>query len=234
MNIKRLLTITGLCLGGILHAQENEDYVVTMERDTIFGKITSVTDKKLKIKTATTKRTFRPNEVFRAMDNKKVYAPSRVEYGLERVPGIEPKLYHFSERKATKPPTFAEVITDGEIVLYYFIKTSTAMAPAGFAGGQHMPGMFFTSNQKNYFAIKKSTGDAIEIKKSGFYLFGNMSKKKIAINLAKLIEDEAEWMKKFEEEDSLNLDRFIEYIEGYNKLRKAKGHDPERYDFQIF
>lgn len=230
-----MITIAGLCLAGMLHAQENRDYVVTMERDTVFGEITSVKDGKLKMKMVDGKRTFRPGEVYRAFYGEETYAPSYIENGLERVPGVKPNLYRISTRKTKRPPTFAEVIADGEIVLYYFKKTrSGPIMAVPYAGAVPTAGMSFPSSQKNYFALKKSTGEAIEIRKSGFYILGNMSKKKIAINLAKLIEDEPEWMKKFEEEDKLDLARFIEYIEGYNKLRQEKGNDPKRYDFQIF
>ena len=238
MNIKSLLTVLGLCLTSLLYAQKEQDYVITMKGDTIVGEISSVKPKKLSIKTATSKMSFKANEVFKVRDSKKqkLYMPSRVgiQGGLERVRGTELDIYHLSKRKANKLPLITEVITDGEIIIYLFEQSSAPMfyGGGGAVGGAGM--MVGGGSKSTYFAMKKSTGEIVEIKKSGFVIETNKLKKKTTRDMAKLLEDEPEWLQQFEKEEKLNFDRFVDYVIGYNELRAARGFDVKRYNFQVF
>ena len=162
--------------------------------------------------------------------------PSRVgiQGGLERVRGTELDIYHLSKRKANKLPLITEVITDGEIIIYLFEQSSAPMfyGGGGAVGGAGM--MVGGGSKSTYFAMKKSTGEIVEIKKSGFVIETNKLKKKTTRDMAKLLEDEPEWLQQFEKEEKLNFDRFVDYVIGYNELRAARGFDVKRYNFQVF
>lgn len=241
MNIKILLTISGLCLASVLYAQRKQDYVITMKGDTIVGKITSVKPKKLAIKTATSKMSFKVEEIYIASDNRKQkqYAPSRLgaAHALERIPDIEPEVYRISAKTKTKRPLFAEVIIDGEIAIYSFERS---YGYAGNFGAGGVGGVGFSAAPAGgfthtfYFAIKKSTGEIIKIKKSGIVIDTGKLKKKTVRDMAKLLEDEPEWLQRFEKEEKLSFDRLVDYIIGYNELRAARGYDAGRYNFQVF
>src|SRR5690606_30839367 len=107
-------------------------------------------------------------------------------------------------------------ITDGEIAIYLFAQSTGPMFHgAGGAGGA---GMVVGGGTKlTYFVIKKSTGEVVEIKKSGFIIETNKLKKKSVRAIAQLIGDESEWLQRFEKEEKLNFDRFVDYIIGYNE-----------------
>ncbi|MDR2275209.1 MAG: hypothetical protein LBF27_30135 [Sphingobacterium sp.] len=210
-----------------MHAQvieKDKDYLILMNADTLYGKISSVKDRKLKFENLQKEKlTFTPDQVYRAywQAKKKVYAPSYVENGLEPVPGTSPQTYQV--RKAPElEATFAEVLVDGEIMAYFvselhFGGSGGMMIGSGGAGP--MIGVGF-SKSKYAYALKKATGEVIEINSNANGLFSN-NKKKRTVTLGRLINDEPELFAEFEKEQKYNYDVFIKYIMRYNELQRA-------------
>ncbi|WP_394676651.1 hypothetical protein [uncultured Sphingobacterium sp.] len=209
------------------HAQEvakNLDYLVLMNADTLYGKISSVKDQKLKFENQQKEKlTFEPGDIYRVywQSKKKVYAPSYVEDGLEAVPGTSPKMYRI-QKGLNQNPTFAEVLADGEIIAYYVSETKVS-GGAGIAigGGAGTMGNIMVNKYKHAYALKKSTGEVIEINSNHNGWFSDVKKKRPII-FAKLINDEPELFAEFENEKKYDYDLFIKYIMRYNELQKAK------------
>ena len=203
---------------------KNLDYVVLMNADTLYGKISSIKDHKLKFENQQKEKlTFEPGDVYRAywQSKKKVYAPSYVEDGLEVVPGTSPKMYRI-QKGLSQDPTFAEVLADGEIIAYYVSETKVG-GGAGIAigGGGGTMGSIMVNKYKHAYALKKTTGEVIEINSNHNGLFSDVKKKR-PITFGKLINDEPELFAEFENEKKYDYDLFIKYIMRYNELQKAK------------
>lgn len=212
----------------VIHAQvteTNSDYLVLMNADTLYGKISSVKDRKLKFESLQKEKlTFTPDQVFRAYwkSKKKVYAPSYVENGLEPVPGTSPQTYQIRKTPDLEP-TFAEVLVDGEIMAYYVSELhfgGSGGMMIGSGGAAPMIGVGFTKSKYAY-ALKKATGEVIEINSNSSGLFSG-SKKKRTLTLGRLINDEPELFAEFEKEQKYNYDIFIKYIMRYNELQRSK------------
>lgn len=221
-----------------LRAQDKQkpmDYLVLMNADTVYGKISSVKDHKLKFEDQQhQKLTFAPDQVYRAYweSKKKVYAPSFVENGLEPVPGTSPQTYQIAKSYDVEP-TFAEVLVDGEIMAYYVSELHFGGGGGmmiGTGGTGPMIGIGF-SKSKYAYALKKATGEVIEINSNTNGLFSN-SKKKRTLTLGRLINDEPELFAEFEKEQKYNYDVFIRYIMKYNDLQRAK--DPSSESAGLF
>lgn len=211
-----------------LQAQDKQkpmDYLVLMNADTVYGKISSVKDHKLKFEDQQNQKLiFTPDQVYRAYweTKKKVYAPSFVENGLEPVPGTSPQTYQITKAYDAEP-TFAEVLVDGEIMAYYVSELHFGGGGGmmiGTGGAGPMIGIGF-SKSKYAYAVKKATGEVIEINSNTNGLFSN-SKKKRTLTLGRLINDEPELFAAFEKEQKYNYDVFIRYIIKYNELQRAK------------
>jgi hypothetical protein len=210
------------------HAQEvakKLDYLVLMNADTLYGKISSIKDHKLKFENQQKEKlTFTPGQVFRAYweSKRKVYAPSYVENGLEPVQGTSPQVFQIG-RYYTEEPTFAEVLVDGEIMVYYVSNLNLGGGGGmmfGTGGGGTMLSIG-VSKSKYAYALKKSTGEVIEINSNTNGLFSN-SKKKRTIALGRLINDEPELFAEFENEKKYDYDLFIKYVMRYNELQLSK------------
>jgi hypothetical protein len=119
-------------------------------------------------------------------------------------------------------PTFAEVLADGEIIAYYVSETKVS-GGAGIAigGGAGTMGNIMVNKYKHAYALKKSTGEVIEINSNHNGWFSDVKKKRPII-FAKLINDEPELFAEFENEKKYDYDLFIKYIMRYNELQKAK------------
>lgn len=218
-----------MCLLTSTKAQKNEqkeDWLVLMNADTLYGKITSVKDRRLKFENEhKEKLTFTPDQVFRAywQSKKKVYAPSYVENGLEAVPGTSPQVYQI-RRDYDLEPTFAEVLVDGEIMAYYVSELNFGGEGGmmiGSGGAFPMVGLSINKSKRAY-ALKKATGEVIEISNNTNGLFSG-SKKKRTITFGKLINDEPVLFAEFEKEQKYNYDVFIKYLMRYNELQDRKG-----------
>jgi len=212
----------------VVNGQVNEkkaDYLVLMNADTLYGKISSVKDRKLKFENLQKEKlTFTPDQVFRAywQSKKKVYAPSYVENGLDPVPGTSPQIYQVRKAQDLEP-TFAEVLVDGEIMAYYVSELhfgGSGGMMIGSGGAAPMIGVGFTKSKYAY-ALKKATGEVIEINSNSSGLFSG-NKKKRTLTLGRLINDEPELFAEFEKEQKYNYDVFIRYIMRYNELQRAK------------
>jgi len=212
----------------IVRAQEtakDQDYLVLMNADTIYGKISSIKDHRLKFENQQKEKlTFQPGDVYRAylQSKRKVYAPSYVENGLEVVPGTSPEMYRI-QKGLGEGPAFAEVLVDGEIMVYYVSNLNLGGGGGmmfGTGGGGSMLSVGI-SKSKYAYALKKSTGEVIEINSNTNGFFSN-SKKRHTIALGRLINDEPELFAEFENEKKYDYDLFIKYIMRYNELQKAK------------
>lgn len=201
------------------------DYLILMNADTLYGKITSVKDRKLKFENQQKEKlTFTPDQVYRAyrQTKKKVYAPSYVEKGLEPVPGTSPQTYRVRMANDIEA-TFAEVLVDGEIMAYFISELhfgGSGGMMIGSGGAAPMIGVGFTKSKYAY-ALKKATGEVIEINSNSNGLFSN-NKKKRTLTLGRLINDEPELFAEFEKEQKYNYDVFVKYIVRYNELQRAK------------
>ena len=227
-NFKTVCFSFFLLSSTVIHAQvteTNSDYLVLMNADTLYGKISSVKDRKLKFESLQKEKlTFTPDQVFRAYwkSKKKVYAPSYVENGLEPVPGTSPQTYQIRKTPDLEP-TFAEVLVDGEIMAYYVSELhfgGSGGMMIGSGGAAPMIGVGFTKSKYAY-ALKKATGEVIEINSNSSGLFSG-SKKKRTLTLGRLINDEPELFAEFEKEQKYNYDIFIKYIMRYNELQRSK------------
>lgn len=227
-NFRIVFFLFFLCSSAVVQAQKDEknvDYLVLMNADTLYGKISSVKDRKLKFETLQKEKlTFTPDQVFRAywQSKKKVYAPSYVENGLDPVPGTSPQTYQVRKAQDLEP-TFAEVLVDGEIMAYFVSELhfgGSGGMMIGSGGAAPMIGVGFTKSKYAY-ALKKATGEVIEINSNSSGLFSGNKKKRI-LTLGRLINDEPELFAEFEKEQKYNYDVFIKYIMRYNELQRAK------------
>lgn len=227
-NFRIVFFLFFLCSSAVVQAQKDEknvDYLVLMNADTLYGKISSVKDRKLKFENLQKEKlTFTPDQVFRAywQSKKKVYAPSYVENGLDPVPGTSPQTYQVRKAQDLEP-TFAEVLVDGEIMAYFVSELhfgGSGGMMIGSGGAAPMIGVGFTKSKYAY-ALKKATGEVIEINSNSSGLFSGNKKKRI-LTLGRLINDEPELFAEFEKEQKYNYDVFIKYIMKYNELQRAK------------
>ncbi|MNE12487.1 hypothetical protein D3C87_998770 [compost metagenome] len=227
-NFRIVFFLFFLCSSAVVQAQKDEknvDYLILMNADTLYGKISSVKDRKLKFETLQKEKlTFTPDQVFRAywQSKKKVYAPSYVENGLDPVPGTSPQTYQVRKAQDLEP-TFAEVLVDGEIMAYFVSELhfgGSGGMMIGSGGAAPMIGVGFTKSKYAY-ALKKATGEVIEINSNSSGLFSGNKKKRI-LTLGRLINDEPELFAEFEKEQKYNYDVFIKYIMRYNELQRAK------------
>ncbi|MGJ1391936.1 hypothetical protein ACR78F_16290 [Sphingobacterium spiritivorum] len=189
------------------------DYIITMQGDTLYGKIRSLKDNKLRFESKNGTKVYKPAEVFRAYNTSasKIYAPSSVESTMEKT--------------AVVKPVFAELVQEGEIAIYAFEKMyngSPRHRNYGIGYRDTVMGPTASISVK-YYAVKKSTGEIVEIANSAMDLFGKQTKKR-ADNLLKLIEDEAVLSQSLAREKSYNQDVFIRYIADYNKLKISKAN----------
>ena len=231
------------CFGSILmtaraqEAAKKLDYLVLMNADTLYGKITSIKDHNLKFENQQKEKlTFAPGQVFRAYweSKRKVYAPSYVENGLEPVQGTSPQVFQI-DRNYTEEPTFAEVLVDGEIMVYYVSNLNLGGGGGmmfGTGGGGTMLSIG-VSKSKYAYALKKSTGEVIEINSNTNGLFSN-SKKKRTIALGRLINDEPELFAEFEKEKKYDYDLFIKYLMRYNEIQSSNASSEEKKKLFIY
>ncbi|QQT25327.1 hypothetical protein [Sphingobacterium spiritivorum] len=184
------------------------DFIITAQRDTLYGKILSVKDNKLKFKNKDGNKIFKPTEVLKAYNSftDKVYAPISIQI----------------KANAVVKPVFAEIVQEGEIAIYAVEKMhngSPRHRNYGIGNRELVMGPTGSISVKHY-AVKKSTGDIAEIGNSAIDLFGKQTKKR-ADNLLKLIEDELVLSSNLQKEKSYSQDVFIRYITDYNKGRTS-------------
>ncbi|WP_400263222.1 hypothetical protein ACFX5U_09220 [Sphingobacterium sp. SG20118] len=196
-------------------AQQMKDYVVTMKGDTIYGEMGSVKNKKVYMLVNGEKKTYYPPQIYRIYNHNtdKHYATSFIELGMEKIKDSDPKMYVIKEKVRLKnKPLFTEILHDGDIIVYNFKRQ-------GNRGSFSTPTNF-------YYALKRSTGEIAELKMSGFFLLGRMSKKNRNLNLTKMMEDEPELIERLENEEKVDYDVFSNYIKEYNVLKKAQNVNP--------
>ncbi|WP_088163350.1 hypothetical protein [Sphingobacterium sp. G1-14] len=194
----------------------NTDYIVFMNGDSLYGKISSVTDSKLSWRDGDTQMDFFPDQVFRVYQNSKskIFAPSHIETGLEKVKNTKPQIFRINKEKSEEL-RFAELILDGEIMVYYFKSSSLAVG-----GGTSGPILGFTTT-KYWCALKRSSGEIIELNDVVKDILGNDVKQR-AKALSALIEDEPTILKQFQLERKYSYELFLNYIKKYNEARLSK------------
>ncbi|APU95036.1 hypothetical protein BV902_00735 [Sphingobacterium sp. B29] len=192
------------------------DYIVFMNGDSLYGKISSVTDSKLSWRDGDTQMDFFPDQVFRVYQNSKskIFAPSYIETGLEKVKNTKPQIFRINKEKSEEL-RFAELIQDGEIMVYYFKSSGLAVG-----GGTSGPILGFTTT-KYWCALKRSSGEIIELNDVVKDILGNDVKQR-AKALSALIEDEPSILKQFQLERKYSYELFLNYIKKYNEARLSK------------
>ncbi|MEN5057535.1 hypothetical protein [Sphingobacterium kitahiroshimense] len=197
-------------------AQELKDYVITMKGDTIYGELGSVKSKKVYMLVNGERKTYYPPQLYRIYNHNtgKHYATSFIQMGMQKIKDSDPKMFIIKEKvKLKNKPLFTEILHDGDIIVYNFKDYNSG-------GGGMMP--VFSSSNDCYYALKRSTGEIAELKISGLFILGRMSKKNRNANLVKMIADEPELVAKLENEEKLNYDVFSNYIKEYNAIKKTK------------
>jgi len=199
-----------------------DDYVIFLNGDTIHGKISTVKDKKVILNDTS----YYPDEVYRVFrtKKKKMYAPSYLEKSREVVPQSKPEMYRIKNTDR-KDPTFAELVEDGEIIVYYFSDVSWGFGVGvGVSSGGAMPmAMIGPTKTRYWYAIKKDTREIMSLRASNDDPFFPGNKKR-AIILKRFMSDAPELCTAIDKERKLNYPVFLKYIKEYNRLHKEKNN----------
>lgn len=212
-----------------------KDYYVNLKNDTIYGEFASLANGRIKFKVDGKKLTLDPKETYRVYNSEKskLYAATYIQKCLVKIEGSDPKMYKISERlRKIEKPLFAEVVTDGEIVVYNFdVKQfvgSGGMVGMGVGGFNSM----HTSDQ--FYALKKSSNEILELRKTGPILYFNVSVSKISKNLDAFFDGNSEILDAIEKEPKIKYEFLLEQIKKYNAWKELIGEGAERYGTQVF
>ncbi|MEN5197213.1 hypothetical protein [Sphingobacterium faecium] len=179
------------------------DLIILINGDSIRTKVVSVNDNEAIIDDGENKMDMYPDQVYRIYNNKKtkVYTPSYIQNSIELVKGSKPEIYRIKTTDRSDP-TFAELIADGEIMIYYISNTNFAFG----AGTGSRVGIGFTTI-KSWFAIKKGSGEIILLKSSDDNALFKGNKQR-AINLKRFLVDEPELHHAFDAEKKSVISSF--------------------------
>jgi hypothetical protein len=191
-----------------------------MNGDSLYGKVSSVTDRKLTLDDGNTKMDVFSDEVYRVYQNSKgkIFAPFYIEKGLEKIKNTKPQFFRINKEKSAEI-RFAELLQDGEILVYYF-KSSAAAIGGGTSGAL----LGFTTT-KYWCAFKRSSGEIIELNDVVKDILGQDVKQR-AKALSALIKDEPNLLEEFLLERKYSYELFLDYIKRYNAIamtREMKG-----------
>ncbi|MEJ5054484.1 hypothetical protein [Sphingobacterium sp. MYb382] len=207
-----------------------DGYIVFMQGDTLRGKILSVKKNQVAIDDGKQVQEFLSDQVYRVNNLKKgkMYAPTFLAKSSEPTGGARPGFYRVKTEKL-KAPTFAELVVDGEIAVYYFANTNFSLGGGasiygGSFGGGIIPSLAIgVAKSKFWLAIKKSTDEIIVLKSSNDGLF--FSDKDKALNLIDLMEETPTLQDALANERKVNYNIFINYIKQYNELVPSPNKD---------
>lgn len=201
----------------------NDGYIVFMEGDTLRGRILSAKNTHVAIDNGQQAQEFLAEKVYRVYDlrKNKVYAPTFLAKSSEPMAGARPGYYRVKTEKL-KAPTFAQLLEDGEIAVYYFSNTNLGIGGgasifAGSGGGGILPSIALNvSKTKLWLAIKKKTDEIIVLKSSNadFYVSDNDK----ANNLINLMDETPNLQEALVKERKVNFKVFMDYIKQYNTL----------------
>lgn len=219
MSGQMMALISVFLLSTTLYAQKksnHQDCIVLMNGDSLYGKVSSVTDRKLTLDNGNSKMDVFPDQVYRVYQNSKgkIFAPSYIEKGLEKVKNTKPQFFRINKEKSGEI-RFAELLQDGEILVYYF-KSSAAAVGGGTSGAL----LGFTTT-KYWCAFKRSSGEIIELNDVVKDILGQDVKQR-AKALSTLIKDEPNLLDQFLLERKYSYELFLDYIMRYNKIYVAK------------
>lgn len=230
MKFITLLTVTVLLILNSSFAQSHTDYYITVQHDTIYGDFSSSSDGKIKFRVDGKKVKLDPKSVYRVYDSNRdiLYAPSYIQNCIVKIEGSNPKMYKISERLRKKEkPLFVQLLADGEIAVYSFVLTQTLTT-----GGSMMGGVTTQSSYRCY-ALKKSTNEIVELRKTGPVLFFQVSTTRINRNLSNFFDHSPELLAAIEKEPKVNYEFIIEIVKKYNEQKELKGEGTS-YGTHIF
>jgi hypothetical protein len=211
------------------NAQASNDFYIDINHDTIYGDFGHNNNGKITFKASGKKIKLDPARVYRVYDARddRWYAPSYIQNCIVRIKNSEPKMYMISEqRRQTAKPLFAEVVTDGAIVVYAFVKNST------MSGG---PNGFPTTNSSlRVYALKRATNEIVELKKTGPVLFFTVNGTKIKNDQSNFFSDVPGLAEEIAKQPVVKYDYMIECIKRYNEQKKVLGEGKESYGVEIF
>ncbi|MFZ4260435.1 hypothetical protein ACFRAE_00210 [Sphingobacterium sp. HJSM2_6] len=195
----------------------NQDYYITNERDTVFGKITKVHDNYLKIKVNGKRTKLSPFDVFRVYQSKKrkLFGSSYIKYGVRKIKDSKPILYRVDERtRVLGYPKFTEILIDGEIIVYRF-EINKRFSFGGLNG-------MSTSSSVSYrlYAFKKSTDEILELENTAMAFVIDVNKAKIGKDVIKFFENDVEINAKIEAQNKLTTKFMLEIIKLYNMKKR--------------
>ena len=212
----QMMALIFLCLfATAIYGQKkyiDTDSIIMMDGSNLYGKVSSVTDDKLTLDDGNAKMDFYPSQVYRVYQNSKgkIFAPSYIERGLEKVKNSKPQMFRINKEKSGEI-RFAELVQDGEIMVYYF--KSSALAVGGGTSGA----LFGFTTTKYWCALKRSSGQIIELNDVVKDILGHDVKER-AKNLSVLIKDEPKLLEQFLLERKYSYKLFLDYIKRYNEI----------------
>ncbi|WP_164112202.1 MULTISPECIES: hypothetical protein [Sphingobacterium] len=213
---------------------QSADYYINMNMDTVYGEFRSISNGKIKFKVNDKKTTLDPKQVYRVYDADKsdLYGPSYIQNCIVRIEDSKPKMYKISERlRETEKPLFAQIHEDGEIIVYSFSLHRNS-GPSFGSNGMMTPGA--SSRSDRYYALKKSTNEILELRKTGTVVFFQVSGTKINRNLSDYLDNSPELIAEIENEPKLKYEFILERIKRYNAKKELIGEGKSKYGRSIF
>lgn len=230
MNYSAFFTALLLLIVNGSSAQTKRDFFVTNQFDTVYGEFSGYSYfGNMRFKVDGKNYRLDPQAVYRVYDAKdnRWFAPSYIQDCIVRVEGSDPKIYKISERlRGITKPQFAQILTDGAIVVYSFTLTQN-MAP--MTGG-----ILTTNNSLRTYALKRSTNEIVELRKTAPVLFFQVSSTKIKKDQSVFFADFPELLQEMAQQESISYDYMLECIKRYNEQREIMGEGLATYGTTIF
>lgn len=233
MKLSLFLATSLLLIASCASAQTAQDYYITTKLDTVYGDFGSNRDGRITFKVDGKKSKLDPQAIYRVYDAKRdaLYAPSFIQNSIVKIAGSNPKMYRLDEQRAARSkPLFAQVLADGAIVVYSFVKTQTM-------GGSMMgpaPSMTSTHQSHRVYALKRSTKEIVEMRKTGTVVFFQVNATKLKNNQSTLFSDFPELVDEISKQQTVSFDYMIDCINRYNKKKEAEGKGLASYGVKIY
>lgn len=211
------------------NAQVSQDFYINNDRDTIYGNLSRNFQGRITFKANGKRIKLDPTRVYRVYDARedRLYSPSYIQNCIVRLKDSEPRMYTISEqRRQMFKPLFVEVVTDGAIVVYAFVKSST------MSGG--LNGFPTTQSSLRVYALKRATNEIVELKKTGAVLFFEVNGTKIKNNHSSIFSDVPELVEEIAKQPVIKYDYMIECIKRYNEQKEIIGEGRDSFGVQIF
>lgn len=229
-----ILSIFSFFLSQLFCFGQSVDYYVNMNLDTVYGEFRSISNGKIKFKVNNKNTKLDPKQVYRVYDANRgyIYGPSYIQNCIVRIEDSQPKMYKISERlRKIKKPLFVQIHVDGEIIVYSFSLIRNS-GPSIGAGGMMTPGL--PNRSDRYYALKKSTNEILELRKTGTVILFQVSLTKINRNLSDYFDNSPELIAEIENEPKLKYEFILERIKRYNTKKELIGEGKSKYGMNIF